>query len=161
MIDKIFNNSALPKGLILRVLNRYFFRFPVLKQFIKFSLVGVVNTLIDFSIFFILTRTSPWFKANYLAANAIGFSLAVTNSFWLNKKWTFQDRNKTKLTRQYLKFFGLNFMILIITEICLYYLIQHLNVYDLLAKVLIVLISVIINFFISRSFIFPSMTPSG
>lgn len=154
MIDKIIGNLPANKHLIIGFFRRCFLKFPAFKQFIKFSLVGAVNTLIDFSTFFLLTRTMPWFRENYLVANALAFSLAVTNSFLLNKRWTFKDQNKANLATQYLKFFGLSFITLIITEICLYYLIQQLNIYDLLAKVLVILISVIINFFISRSFIF-------
>lgn len=156
MIDKIINNPQPGKDLVVGLIRRGFLKFPTLKQFIKFSLVGVLNTLIDFFAFFLLTRLIPWFKDNYLVANALAFSLAVTNSFILNKRWTFKNFRRDNLLAQYFKFFILSALTLLITGLFLYYLINQLNIYDLLAKVIVILISVSCNFFISRLFIFRS-----
>lgn len=129
-------------------------RFPVLKQFIKFSLVGVINTLIDFLIYLGLTRLIFWFSHYYLVANAISFSLAVINSFILNRYWTFQESQKVDLHFKFIKFFAVNLLTLIIVELSLYYLVAHLLVYDLLAKMVVILISVVLNFCLSKFWVF-------
>ncbi len=60
----------------------------MLAQLIRFSLVGVLNTALNYAVFYLLYRIgSP-----YLAASAIGFCVAVVNSYLLNKHWTFRHR---------------------------------------------------------------------
>ncbi|OGY89707.1 MAG: hypothetical protein A2927_00105 [Candidatus Komeilibacteria bacterium RIFCSPLOWO2_01_FULL_45_10] len=133
-----------------RILNR----FPVLKQFIRFSLVGVISTLIDFLVYFGLTRLIVWFGHYYLVANAISFTLAVINSFILNRHWTFADGSDRKLHFKFIKFFIVNFFTLIVVELSLYYLVEHLLIYDLFAKILVLLISVISNFCLIKFWVF-------
>src|SRR3972149_8476407 len=74
-----------------------------MKQFIKFVIVGSVNTAIDFFIYFSLTRGADFFERHLLSANIIAFSIAATNSFFWNKKWTFRDQGKNYHV-QYSKF---------------------------------------------------------
>ena len=61
-------------------------RMPVLEQFIKFGLVGVVNTLLTFIVFTILTKG---FSVWYVAASGVGFAVGASNGFLLNRRWTF------------------------------------------------------------------------
>ena len=63
------------------------------KQFLKFSLVGILNTLIDWSAFLILTFIFPVISFEPYA-KAISFSLGVLNSFLINSKWTFKKEYK-------------------------------------------------------------------
>jgi putative flippase GtrA len=66
-------------------------------QFIKFSLIGFLNTGIHYGIFLLLFR---FFGIHYLIASGIGYCAGVINSFILNKLWTF----KTKGTRKDVEF---------------------------------------------------------
>ena len=61
------------------------------KQFIKFSFVGMLNTLIDFGIYYLLTRYAGLY---YIYANIISVFIAITNSYLLNRSWTFQSKSK-------------------------------------------------------------------
>lgn len=58
-----------------------------LLQFIKYGMVGVVNTLI--TLVTILICKSVLGMDPYLS-NAIGYALGFTNSFLCNKKWVFR-----------------------------------------------------------------------
>ena len=66
----------------------------MIKQIIKFSVVGGVNTVIDFGILNLLIQVFSW---SILPANTLSFSLAVINSYFLNKYWTFRDRRSINL----------------------------------------------------------------
>ena len=57
-------------------------------QFIKFALVGITGTAIDFGGFALLWRG---LGLNPILASAISFSVAVVNNFLLNRIWTFAD----------------------------------------------------------------------
>lgn len=56
---------------------------------LRFALVGGVNTLIDIGIFAVLFFGYHW---PLLAAHATGFTVAVMNSYLMNKAWSFRDR---------------------------------------------------------------------
>jgi len=135
-------------------IKKYLFRFPSLVQFIKFSLVGVLNTLVDFFIYLALTRAIGWFGENYLVANAISFSLAVTNSFFINKKWTFGDEDKKDLTKKYFKFFISSLIALLAVELAMYLLVGVWGIYDVYAKFMVVVVSVGFSFSLSKLWVF-------
>jgi len=47
-----------------------------------------MNTAITLSTIFILTKIAG---LNYIAANAVGYILGLTNSFFMNRLWTFKS----------------------------------------------------------------------
>lgn len=71
------------------------------KQAGKFGLVGILNTVIDFGVFNVLTQI---FGVYVVAANIVSVSVAIINSYIWNKNWTFQDKSKKHLPEQFVKF---------------------------------------------------------
>ena len=76
-----------------------------LKKFIKFGLVGVLNTLVDFGVFFVLDRwviregptlvlLGTAIAAGPYLSNAIAYVVANVHSFVWNKLWTFERRDR-------------------------------------------------------------------
>ncbi len=61
-----------------------------LYKFIKFGIVGLVGTFVDFGFTWLFKEK---FRLNKYIANAIGFSMAVINNYLLNRFWTFQSNN--------------------------------------------------------------------
>jgi len=57
-------------------------------EFFRFAVVGVINTMVDFGLFMLL-YTQMGIKP--IMANILAFLLAVTNSYLLNTKWTFDS----------------------------------------------------------------------
>lgn len=62
--------------------------YDLFKQFIKFIIIGVMNSLISFFTFIILTDL---FLINDIIANIISYAVGVINSFIFNKFWTFKS----------------------------------------------------------------------
>lgn len=61
-------------------------------QFIRFAIIGGINTLLDFAILNILSAATGIKEGNgVIVLNLISFSIAVINSYYLNKKWAFKD----------------------------------------------------------------------
>ena len=71
-------------------------------QAVKFGLVGVINTLVDY-LSYTLLLFIPFFAENYVLAQIIGYSLGLCNSLVLNKRWTFAQREP--MTRRQLACF--------------------------------------------------------
>jgi len=61
-------------------------RHPI-GEFIKFALVGLLNTGVDVVIFFLLTRAGT----PYVLAQVVSYSCGAANSYLLNKVWTFRS----------------------------------------------------------------------
>lgn len=73
------------------------------KRFIKFSIVGFVNFLIDFSVLNILSFSTGINKGFFAAIfSAAAFLVANINSYHLNKRWTFKSASKNSSYRLFL-----------------------------------------------------------
>lgn len=77
----------------MTVIDRIKFLFN--NSLIKFGCVGVVNTAIDFSIFFTLHSA---FGIGIITANLTAFSFAITNSYLMNKFWSFKHKKTSRPT---------------------------------------------------------------
>lgn len=65
---------------------------PVVGQFLRFGIVGGLNTIIDFAVLNLLSYTTGIYQGNgIIPLNMISFSAAVVNSYFLNKQWAFKD----------------------------------------------------------------------
>jgi putative flippase GtrA len=84
-MQRVGDGSALLRRLL--PLQRVRSRAPILEQFVKFGLVGVMNTLITLAVFTLLTKgLGVW----YVLASGIGFAAGACNGFLINRRWTFE-----------------------------------------------------------------------
>ncbi len=92
----------------------------IIKQFFKFSFVGVLNTVVTFVfiLFFYLVL-----KVNYFISNVVGYVAGFINSFVFNKIWTFNKKNKEGVLKESFLFilvFGISYLVqLFILKVCL------------------------------------------
>lgn len=128
---------------------------PYVAEFVKFAIVGVTNTVIDFSIYFFLTRFVTFFQRadHFLIANVIAFSIAVTNSYAWNRRWTFRN-SPGSIARQFPIFLAVNLIGLSLNEGSLYLLVRSFHLYDLFGKVIAICLSTTSNFLLSRFWAF-------
>ena len=78
----------------------------IIKQAIKFILVGGLNTLIDLGILNVLIFiTGIASGLGYSVFKGIYFTAAVINSYFLNKFWTFKAEGAKKGKKEFTQFF--------------------------------------------------------
>ena len=76
-----------------------------LKKFVKFGLIGVLNTLVDFGVFYVMDRwviregptlalLGMTVAAGPYLSNAVAYVVANVHSFVWNKLWTFEKRDR-------------------------------------------------------------------
>jgi putative flippase GtrA len=75
-------------------------KHEIVKQFVKYGVVGVLNVALFFGIFNGLRVTD----APTLVRYAIGFLVTSATSFLLNKFWSFRDPRRHAVVRQYFHF---------------------------------------------------------
>ena len=68
-----------------------------INQFSKFIVIGLMNTAIDFAILnSLMWWTGIYSGASIILLNIVSFSIAVFNSYFWNKYWTFKDLDKVE-----------------------------------------------------------------
>ncbi|MBQ4868388.1 GtrA family protein [Priestia megaterium] len=125
-------------------------------SFIKFALVGVVNTLIDFVVYALLTTIG----VNYILAQWISYSAGILNSYVMNRKWTFERKEKSS-KREVISFVIVNLITLSLTSFLLTVLYNKWGIPLLISKLLITIASVGINFIGTKLFVFTPKKERG
>lgn len=123
---------------------------PHFRQFLKFCIVGTISMFVDIGLYTLCTRL---FGLHYLLANLISFVVALANSYTLNRKFTFGSTHK-KIGVQFTKYLMVYVIGLGLSETFLFIFINKFEIYDLIAKPLVIGIVLIWNFTGSKFFIF-------
>lgn len=117
-------------------------------RFIRFCIVGGINTLIDFSVFFV---AFSWAGFPVLAANALAFTAATANSYLLNKVWTFSD-TAPHTRRKVMLFLIVALSGLALSSLVIALLVMWMS--PLLAKLLTIGVVLVWNFILNRLIVF-------
>lgn len=135
------------------LINNHIFRNrPLLKEYVKFCLVGLTNLAIDLIIYWFFTRIVGLY---YIVAAILSFVVAVSWSFYINRKWTFRHSG-VNLRAQYVKFFIANGIAINIQLVLLYLLVDIGGIFDLFAKLITTVIVSVINFSLNKWWTFAS-----
>lgn len=78
---------------------------PAIRQFVKFCIVGASSFTIDYGVSFLLHFYAGM---NLQLAKTISFMLGVTNGFFWNNRWTFQNVGSRAAHEKYALFFAVN-----------------------------------------------------
>jgi len=122
------------------------------KQAAKYYAVGASGVLVNLGLLFYLTEyIGLWYFLSYTLA----ISASITSNFILNKFWTFRDSIKSQRTIvMYVKFASVSFLGMGIQLGSVYFLVESLSVYYMLAALISISIAGAINFIINRSWTF-------
>lgn len=118
-------------------------------NFIKFSIVGAVNTIIDISIFVFLLRVMEW---DPLWSNFVSYVAAVINSYIMNMLWTFRFSSEKNLNAStFLMFVSINSMGLVIGTTVIF--IFQPIIPEEISKLIAVFLTLVWNFFGTKYFV--------
>lgn len=121
-------------------------------QGIRFAMVGCINTLVDMAVYFLLTLTA-FFSAHYLFAQIISYCCGVLNSLWMNKRFTFREKNAMG-TKRVLAFFAVNLVSLGVSTLVLFLCVDKAGLGNLLGKCVSVVFSLGVNFVLNKLIVF-------
>ncbi|MFZ5987235.1 MAG: GtrA family protein [Bacillota bacterium] len=122
------------------------------KQVVRFGVVGVTNTAVDYAVYSLCIAL---LGIHYSIAQLLGYSFGIINSFILNRIWTFKSTNAGKKTsRQFVQFVLVNAVSLGITLLGLNLLVEGLNISEYLAKLAVIVVAQVVNFFGYKLWVF-------
>ena len=118
-------------------------------KLIRFSIVGVLYTLFNWGIFFILNA----FGVYYIISNIIAYIIATINSYIWNSLWVFKYGQGLNINTS-VKFFILNLVGLTVNTTIMYILVDILNFNKFIALVIASVLVVIMNYTINKLWVF-------
>lgn len=132
-----------------------------MKQFIKFGIVGLSNTLVSYLIYIVSLKIFQSMellsKTDYLVSSVIAFFLSVLWSFYWNNKYTFktEEGEKRFLGRALLKtYISYALTGLVLNNIFLYVWVQIVEISKDIAPVINLIITVPLNFLLNKYWAF-------
>lgn len=130
-------------------------RRPVIEQFVKFGLVGVLNTLLTLAVTLLLNVAGVY----YIAASGIGFLVGTVNSFLLNRSWTFRGHRGDALTP--VRWFVVQGVGLALDLALVYALVDSLGLAKLAGQAVAIVVVVVLTFFANRTWTFRMTAPTA
>lgn len=124
--------------------------YVLIIKFVKFGLVGFSGLIIDFSITYLFRNL---LKINQYIANTIGFIVAATSNYIINRIWTFTSHNP-HIFEEYFKFFFVSIFGLGINTVVLYFLVTRLKWKFYFSKFFAIGAATLWNFFINLIYTF-------
>ncbi len=115
-------------------------------QLVSYNIVGIVNTVVGFSIIFLLMFAG----LSATESNVTGYAIGAVLSYHLNKKYTFKSTVSSK--RQAMKFFTVLFMAYLLNFITLQWLLGILNPY--VAQLISAIVYTLSSFLFVKYFVF-------
>ena len=119
-------------------------------KFLKFCVVGVSGTVIDFGLTWLCKEI---FKIPKFLANAIGFVVAATNNYILNRIWTWGSTNE-QIGIEYTKFIFVSLIGLGLNTLILYIFNEKIKMNFYVSKVIATGFVMLWNFFANNYFTF-------
>lgn len=118
-------------------------------RFLKFGIVGVLNTLVNWIIFFILNTLGMY----YIFSNIIAYSISTIHSYLWNTLWVFKYKDKASTDTTF-KFITLNVVGLLLNTVILYSLVDLFNLNKMLGLIITTIIIMFINYAVNKIWVF-------
>ena len=118
-------------------------------KFIKFNAVGILNTIVDVLVYWLLNGL---LFVRFDIAQVISYICGMLNSWILNSRWTFKGNKRTVIKG--LKFIFVNLISLGGSVFILYICKTQWHLEGVLAKLIATPFSLVVNFIGNRLFVF-------
>lgn len=113
-----------------------------LAHFFKFQIVGIINFFVDYGV---LSLLNLGFGMPLIFANMISYTCGITNSFILNRYWTFKIKRRF-FSVYFLKFIFVNLISLGVNTLAVYILADLYSLPNIGAKLIAAIFSFTVNF---------------
>lgn len=120
-------------------------------QLIKFNFVGIMNTLIDMGVLYLLTTFG---NLDSLAAKPLSYACGIINSFIMNKLWIFRHKKQSFNGPELLKFLTVNGITLGLSMAALKAMEVYLGIAPAMGNMFVVGIALVINFTLYKFWVF-------
>lgn len=117
-----------------------------IKEIALFIIVGAITFIVDYGLLYIFTTWAEWY---YLYSNAVAFTAAVLLNYWLCVAFVFTGAKK-QTKKSATIFIGSSVIGLFLNQLCMWFLVDILSMYYMLAKIFATIIVMIWNYIMKR-----------
>ena len=120
----------------------------IIKQFIKFGIVGISNTIVSLAIYYALV----FIGLHYILSNAIAFVISVLNAYYWNRKYVFKSHeNKAAILPKIYAAYSFTFFL---GTGLLFLMVEIIGISNLVAPLLNLFITTPTNFMLNKFWVF-------
>ena len=119
------------------------FLYNLLSQFFRYSLVGAVAFLVDYSVLYVLTE---YLNIYYLLSATLSFIAGLIVNYLLSLKWVFHNSKLRSKTVEFGVYGLIGIVGLVLNNLIIYCLTEYLLVYYMISKLIAVGIVMVWNF---------------
>lgn len=125
------------------------------EEFIKYIIIGVLTTIVSLATYYLLTFTilNPKVSLELQIANIISWITCVTFAYFTNRSFVFKQKNKANF-KEALSFYASRLTTLFLDMMLMFILVTQLNFNDKIIKIIVQIIIIILNYFLSKIFVF-------
>lgn len=116
----------------------------MLRQFMRFLIVGVLSFAVDYGLYIVLLN---WLQ--YIVASSISFTISLVLNYYLTLRFVFKARPGRSMVREFVAFVALNMVALGLNQLCLFLAVAGLGVSEVAGKIIATAVVLVYNF-ISR-----------
>lgn len=120
------------------------------KEIIMYLVFGVLTTVVNIVVYYIFSNL---LHMNYLFSNAMAWFLSVLFAYVTNRKYVFDSKNN-QIIKEAISFFGSRLATGIMDMVLMWLLVNFNIVNDVVAKVVVNVIVVILNYILSKLVVF-------
>lgn len=119
-------------------------------QFIKFSIVGTMNTIVDLGVYYLCIHAFSW---HYQVGNILGFIISVTNAYYWSNRFVFAEGRKhtyKEHIERYLKTISGYGVTCLLGILLLWVWVEKVSISENFAKIINLFITVPLNYLIVK-----------
>ena len=134
----------------------------LIHEIAKFGIIGMISFVIDVGLFNLLLFGGGPFTDKPLTAKIVSVAVATTFAYFGNRFWTFRHRGRTNMGREYVLFFLLNGVAMLIAVGCLafsHYVLGFTSALadNISANVIGLALGTLFRFWSYRKWVFPAL----
>lgn len=122
----------------------------LIKQIVKFGIVGGSAFVIDYTIMVFLTEA---FHINYLVSSASSFTISVIFNYVMSVKWVFEVEKNRDKKQEFLLFIVLSIIGLGINQTIMWLAVEKLKIFYMISKFGATIVVMIYNFVTRKLFL--------
>ncbi len=122
-------------------------------EIINYLIVGGLTTLVSVVVYAVFTR---FFHVNYMISNIVSWIISVLFAYITNKKFVFRSVCETRkdVLIEIYQFFKYRIFSFLIDILLMYVFVELVNIDDMIAKVIVQIIVIVLNYVFSKLFVF-------
>ena len=122
-----------------------------INNIIKYSIVGGIAFIVDFSIFYTAIN---FIEINYFVSGIYSFIVGVFVNYFLARRFVFYNHNKVKKSTEFVGVYLISGIGLLIHQFTIYSLVEFINIDIYVSKILTSIIVLLWNYNMRRKYLY-------